>query len=125
MRVATDSLKVLSFTMVRAGGVATGTGGVPTDTGGPWRAAAARGNSQVRSSPGNGLPPAMGTLGVHMGPRQFSGAFRPRNGVPWARLGSLLPPGGASRRAPVRTISETCPNPSGTLFQHRRARTAS
>ena len=33
--------------------------------------------------------------------------------------------GGASRRAPVRTVSETCPNPSGTLFEHRRARTAS
>ena len=40
-------------------------------------------------------------------------------------LGHAFDTGGASRPAPVRTVSETCPNPSGTLFQHRRARTAS
>ena len=49
MRVATDRVKVLSFTMVLAGRRANG---VPTTPGARGDAHGDLGNSQVRSSPG-------------------------------------------------------------------------
>ena len=98
MRVATDRVKVLSFTMVLAGGVPTDTGGACPLTPG------ARGEPQRRVAILRCVPAPDGR---------------------GHRLGMATDTGGASRRAPVRTVSETCPNPSGTLFEHRRARTAS
>ena len=99
-------------------------GGVPTDTGGPApgvRTDTGRAQSGARLSftMGRRRVPKLARVGTppHSGARlSYNGARPP--GVP-------TPTPAHGGPAPVRTVSETCPNPSGTLFKHRRARTAS
>ena len=91
-----------------------------------YNAAAARGNSQVRSSPGNGLPPAMGTLACTwaQGNSQVrSGPGTACHGLAWARSprrGAHLDPHPCARSPKrARTLPEPCSSTAGHALRRK------